>query len=133
MDQKILDVDIDYHEFLELTTAKPLATYNGISDKNTTAISMSHYGKGLAVYVGIPAKETVISTLIQTLCADTITLSHLPQGIVSRPVGNDGVLYINTTGKEKTIPVSGHGYFSGKDFDKELTLPAYEVEIIFPA
>lgn len=132
MDQKILDVNVDYHEFLELTTASSLAVYDGASAKNTTAISMNHYGKGLAVYVGIPAKETLISTLIRTLCADTIAFSSLPQGIVSRPVRNDGILYINTTGKEKKIPVSGRGYFSGKNLENELVLPAYEVEIVLP-
>lgn len=132
MNQKILDVDVDYHEFLELTTARSLAIYSGISDKNTTAISINHYGEGTAVYVGIPAKETLISTLMQVLCANTVTASSLPQGIVSRPVKNNGILYINTTGKEKTVPVSGHGYFSGKDIEGTLILPAYEVEIVLP-
>lgn len=133
MDKRTLDVNVDYHEFLELITASPLAVYNGTSDKNTTVISCNHYGNGLAVYVGVPAKEALISTLMQTLCNDTITVSPLPHGIVSRPIGKDGVLYINTTGKEKTIPASGRSYFSGKNLDGGLILPAYEVEIVFPA
>lgn len=132
INSKTLDIDINYHEFLELTTASSLAIYENVFDKNTTAISCNHYGKGLAVYAGVPAEEKLISTLIRTLCADTITLSSLPQGIVSRPTGNNGVLYINTTGEEKSLSVSGRGYFSEKNLEKELILPAYEVEIILP-
>lgn len=121
---------IDYHEFLELTTAETLASYQGADSPMTTAISCNSYGKGKAIYVGVPADDGMLRKLLEKVCGMGPVFPELPRGVVARNLASGETLYVNTTWEEVTFPGKGHGMLSGNHWDGEVRLPAYEVEIL---
>lgn len=132
MNGRDMNIDVGYHEFIELTTASQIASYSYTWQKNITAISCNQYGKGKAIYVGVPANESLICALIQKYCSSGLHSLNVPSGIVARELDNGSTLYINTTNKDISIPCTGYGIFTKRNYQDKITIPAYEVEIITP-
>lgn len=122
--------EINYHEFLELTTAQPLVEYEGAEGPFTTAISCNPYGKGKAIYVGVPADEKMLRKLLEDVCAIQPAFNGLPLGIAARALDEDKTLYVNTTREPLTFPGEGRGLFTGKEYKGQVCLPPYEVELL---
>ena len=122
--------EINYHEFLELTTAQPLVEYEGAEGPFTTAISCNPYGKGKAIYVGVPADEKMLRKLLEDVCAIKPAFNGLPLGIAARALDEDKTLYVNTTREPLTFPGEGRGLFTGKEYKGQVCLPPYEVELL---
>jgi len=129
LNDKELSAQIDYHEYLELTTADSIGYYLNCNNKNPTAVTCNRYGQGKAIYVGIPAEEEIIRELIETQ-SHVLIPQNLPHGIVYRQLNSGYSIYINMSSSEKVIPVSGYGVLSGVHYNDNLTLPAYQVDII---
>lgn len=123
---------VNYHEFLELTTAEALACYKGGSSSWPTAVSCNTYGKGEAIYMGVPADEKLLQILLEKGCGIGPGFPELPRGIAARKLENGKTLYVNTTPEEIAFPASGYGIFTGKRHQNMLRLPAYEVELLEP-
>lgn len=122
--------EINYHEFLELTTAQPLVEYEGAEGPFTTAISCNPYGKGKAIYVGVPADKKMLRKLLEDVCAIQPAFNGLPLGIAARALDEDKTLYVNTTREPLTFPGEGRGLFTGKEYKGQVCLPPYEVELL---
>ena len=122
--------EINYHEFLELTTAQTLVEYEGAEGPFTTAISCNPYGKGKAIYVGVPADEKMLRKLLEDVCAIKPAFNGLPLGIAARALDEDKTLYVNTTREPLTFPGEGRGLFTGKEYKGQVCLPPYEVELL---
>lgn len=123
---------INYHEFLELTTAQSLADYVGTDGPLTTAISCNAYGKGKAIYVGVPAEDGLLRKLLEKACGILPAFPQLPKGVVARTVESGETLYVNTTPEEVVFPAEGRSLFTGETRQGEVRLPAYEVELLEP-
>lgn len=122
--------EINYHEFLELTTAQPLVEYEGAEGPFTTAISCNPYGKGKAIYAGVPADEKMLRKLLEDVCAIKPAFNGLPLGIAARALDEDKTLYVNTTREPLTFLGEGRGLFTGKEYKGQVCLPPYEVELL---
>ena len=81
---------INYHEFLELTTAQSLADYVGTDSPLTTAISCNAYGKGKAIYVGVPAEDGLLRKLLEKACGILPAFPELPEGSGGQNCGERG-------------------------------------------
>lgn len=128
-----LHVKIDYHEFLEPTTAEPIAHYTGADLEPGAAVTCNRYGEGLAVYTGIPANEKLLTELIRRFdTAGDFVSPAVPAGIVTRALEGDRQIYINTMESEVQIPITreAKGVLSGKSYAGELLLAPYDVDII---
>jgi beta-galactosidase len=123
---------IGFYEVLEPRTAKSLATFTNIPDK-AEAITINNYGKGRAIYVAVPAQMSVLAPLVRGLYAD-LGLEKgpdTPAGVYARVV--DGrTLYVNTTGEEKILPVTGsrRGLISGTAYQGIVRLKPYDADLI---
>lgn len=124
------DINVNYHEYLQLTTAYPIAEYSSYPENYSAAVTCNDYGKGKAIYTGIPANEKLIKKLLSTFYPLYGTLPTIPAGIVTRELNEKAILLINTTGHEIDIAVSGTGFLSGKMFEDFVPLAPYEVEIV---
>jgi len=127
----ILDLSIDYYEILEPTTAKALATFTNL-ESELPAVSINAYGKGLAVYVAVPAQFELMQALLNYFYAQHEVKKgpETPLGVIARQVG-EYVLYVNTTSSEQNVSLAtpGEGVLTGRTYDSSLVLDPYEVEI----
>ncbi|WP_270659808.1 beta-galactosidase [Enterococcus thailandicus] len=126
------NLNIDYHEFLEVTNAETLAEYIGIDEDRKAAVTSNFYGQGRAIYVGIPANEQLISKILDELEVGTITNTDLPRGIVSRPLNHDSQIFINTTSQTIEIPIKRPGIelLTQSKVDNFSVIKPYDVKII---
>ena len=120
---------VNYHEFLEPVTAQTLAVYQGGTRPGCAAVTCNSWGKGKAVYVGVPADESLLRLLLERLCGMGPAFPELPRGVAARSLGEGAILYVNTTPAELSFPAAGKGLLGGRDVSGTLTLPPYEAEV----
>jgi beta-galactosidase len=129
---KIEKSSIGFYEVLEPHTAKPVATFTNTPEKSP-AISVNGYGKGRAIYVGVPAQMSVLAPLVRGLYANLNIGKgpETPSGVYARAV-EGRTLYVNTTGEEKTVPIAGrkHGIISGTSYEGVIRLKPYDADLV---
>ncbi len=129
-------------EFLQPTTARPLAFYNHPVYDIYPAIVQNHSGKGMMTYMGTIPSESIMKNIVMTALAERNILGVdylLPASIkVKHGVSNSGKnlhFYYNFSSTEKTFPYT---YRDGVNLltnvplgrGKDLTLKAWDVAVI---
>lgn len=123
--------DVNYHEYLELTTAHSLAEYSFYPDQYFAAVTCNNYENGKAIYTGIPADEKLIRKLISEFYPSYSSVPVFPSGIVARKLDQETMLLINTTNCIITISASGSGFLSGKTFTDSIVMEPYGADVIY--
>ena len=117
---------------LEPRTAKPIATFTNTPEKSP-AITVNKYGQGRAIYVAVPAQMSVLAPLVRSLYTDLGIQKgpETPAGVYAR-VDEGRTLYVNTTGEEKAVPVTGtkHGIITGESYDGTIRLKPYDADLV---
>jgi len=103
-------------------------------DKDYPIITSNKYGKGRAIYIGLPAKGEVLNPLIDDL-VNQLSLKkgpEAPAGVMARYIDKEHILYLNTGGEPKEIQLKGkaHSVLFGKNYTGNFTIPPYEPEFI---
>lgn len=124
--------DVNYHEYLEPTTARVLGEYAGDWNPLRAAVTVNPWGKGQAVYVGVPAREELLAALLEKLCGLGPAFPEAPKGVAARSLAGGAVLYVNTTGRAAAVPARGEALLTGAPCHGQLTLPPYGVEAVLP-
>ncbi len=121
-----------FYEVLEPRTAKSLATFTNTPEKSP-AITVNVFGKGRAIYVAMPSQMSVLAPLVRSLYRELAIERgpETPSGVYARVV-EGRTLYVNTTGKEKTVTVSGskHGMISGAIYQDTIRLKPYDADLV---
>jgi beta-galactosidase len=131
-DGEMEKASIGFYEVLEPGTARTLATFENTPEKSP-AITVNQYGKGQAIYVGVPAQMSILAPLVRTLYGK-LGIERgpaTPPGVYARVV-EGRTLYVNTTGQPKSISVQGsrHGLISGRTYDGMVQLNSYDADLI---
>jgi len=103
-------------------------------DKDYPIMTVNKYGKGRAIYVGLPAKREVLDGLVDDLI-DELGIKkgpEVPSGVMARQIDKNHFLYLNVSGEPKEIPVKGNSrsILFDKDYTGKFTLAPYEPEFI---
>jgi beta-galactosidase len=103
-------------------------------DKDYPIITSYKYGKGRAIYVGLPAIGEILNPLLDDLISE-LNLKRgpeVPAGVMARQIDNKHLLYLNITGEPKTIPLKGnsHSLLFEKNYIGNITIAPYEPEFI---
>ena len=133
---KIGDEDIKgsigHYEVLEPSTAQVQARFTNV-DGTPPAITVNNFGKGRAIYVATPAQPQIMRPLYRQLYASLGIAPgpKTPDGVYAREV-EGRVLYVNTTGGAKEIPIDGamKGVLSGKQYAGTLRLEPLGVDLL---
>ncbi len=127
-----IDTEVHHYEVLEPSTASVVARFTNTAD-HTPAITINKFGKGNAIYLATESNPSAIGPLMNYL----YTVSGIqpgprtPEGVYARVV--DGrTLYVNTTGKEKRIPITGvkKGIISNRVFEETVVLGPMGADLI---
>ena len=103
-------------------------------DKDYPVITMNKYGKGVAIYIGLPADKAVLDPVIDDLIKNLAIKKgpEVPDGILARQIDAKHILYLNTNKNAAEIRVKGavKGILTGKTYTDSFTLPSEEPELI---
>lgn len=125
--------EMTYYEVIEPHKAKVRATFSNTVEESP-AVTENQYGEGKAIYVAMPANLSFLQALLHSLYPSLgIQLGPVtPAGVFARDLEEGISLYVNTTSMEQTIQLntSGDGLLSGLSYKDDVSLDAYEVELI---
>lgn len=103
-------------------------------DKEYPIMTINRYGKGRAIYVGLPANGDVLNPLLDELINELGIRKgpEVPSGVMARQVGKNRYLYLNVSGEPKEIPVKGKSksILFDKTYSGNFTLAPFEPEFI---
>lgn len=120
-------------DIVEPTSASVLANITSV-DKDYTIITSNKYGKGRAIYIGLPAKAEVLNPLLDDLISELSIKKgpDVPTGIMARPIDNNHMLYLNISGERKEIQMKGksRSIIFDKDYNGSFTIAPFEPEFI---
>jgi len=97
-------------------------------------MTSNKYGKGRAIYVGLPANGNVLGGLVDDLI-DELGIKKgpdVPSGIIARQIDKNHMLYLNVSGETKEIQMKGNSrsILFDKDYNGNFTIAPYESEFI---
>jgi len=103
-------------------------------DKDYPIITSNKFGKGRAIYIGLPANEAVLNPLLDDLINELSIKKgpDVPKGVMARQIDKNHFLYLNVTGEPKEIPSKGKSksILFDKDYNGNFTVAPYEPEFI---
>lgn len=119
-------------DVIELKGAETLGTIVSL-DKDYPIITSNRYGKGRAIYVGLPAGG-VLDPLVGDLINDLSIKKgpEVPEGVMARFIDNKHILYLNISGEPKQIRLNGKSksILFDKNYSDSFLLQPYEPEFV---
>jgi len=103
-------------------------------DKDYPIMTSNKYGKGRAIYVGLPADASVLNPLVDELI-DRLSIKKgpkVPSGVMARQIDKNHYLYLNVTGEPKIITLGqkSKSLLYDKEYIDDITIPSFEPEFI---
>jgi beta-galactosidase len=103
-------------------------------DKDYPIITSHKYGRGTAIYLGLPAKGALMEQLIDDLTTSLPIKKGpaVPEGVMSRFIDKSHILYLNLTGKPQTIDPKqpSRSILFDKEYTGSFSLQPFEPEFI---
>jgi beta-galactosidase len=140
-DQRSLDFDLDgraietnahRYEVLEPSTAKVVARFTNTPD-HSPALTINQFGKGNAIYLATESNVSAMGPVLDYVykLAGVERGPQTPEGVFARVV-EGRTLYVNTTGQEKKIPITGskRGILSNRVYDGVVVLGPQQADLI---
>ncbi|HEY5508110.1 MAG TPA: beta-galactosidase trimerization domain-containing protein, partial [Paludibacter sp.] len=103
-------------------------------DKDYPIMTSNKFGKGRAIYVGLPADGSILNPLLDELIVDLGIKKgpDVPSGVMARQIDKNHYLYLNVSGEPKEIPLKGKAksILFDKNYDGNFKIAPYEPEFI---
>lgn len=130
---KTIDTESSRFDIVEPKGAEVIGSLTSL-DKDYPIMTLNKYGKGRAIYVGLPAKSEVLNPLLEDLIEelDIKKGPEVPSGVTARQIDQNHFLYLNVSGDPKEIPVkrNSRSILFDKDYTGKFTLAPFEPEFI---
>lgn len=118
---------------IEPRGAEVLASITSL-DKDYPIITTNNYGKGKAIFVGLPANESLLNLLLDNLINELNIKKgpDVPSGIMARQIDENHFLYLNVTGEPKEIKFTAKSksILFNKSYEGNFIVQPYEPEFI---
>jgi beta-galactosidase len=103
-------------------------------DKDYPIMTFNKYGKGRAIYIGLPARGEILGPLLDDLIRELSIKKgpDVPDGVMARQIDNSHILYLNMSSTPKKIELKGKSksILFDKDYADEFTIESFEPEFI---
>ena len=120
-------------DIIEPKSAEILGSITSL-DKDYPIITSNKFGKGKAIYVGLPAKGEVLDLLLDELITELGIKRGpiVPNGVMARQIDEKHYLYLNVSGEAKEIQLKGNlkSILYNKEYSNMFTVAPYEPEFI---
>ncbi len=130
---KAIDTESARFDIVEPKGAEVIGSLTSLG-KDYPIMTLNKFGKGKAIYVGLPANGDVLNPLIDELINELGIKKgpEVPSGVMARQIDKSHFLYLNVSGEPKEIPVKGNSrsILFDKDYTGKFTLAPYEPEFI---
>lgn len=128
-----LDTESARYDVIQPRGCSVIGTITSL-DQDYPVITSNDYGKGKAIYVGLPARGEVLDPLVDDLISE-LSISRgpsVPAGVMARNIDDNHVLYLNPTDKPQTIEIDRNAtsVLYGKDYSGSFTIPPFEPDFI---
>jgi beta-galactosidase len=130
---KAIDTESSRFDIIEPKGAEIIGSLTSL-DKDYPIMTSNKYGKGRAIYVGLPANGNVLNPLLDELISELSIKKgpDVPSGVMARQIDKSHFLYLNVSGESKEIQMKGnsHSILFDKDYNGNFTIAPYEPELI---
>lgn len=130
---KLVDVESARYDVVDPKGAEAIAQITSLN-KDYPIITANKYGKGKAIYVGLPANGNLLGGLFDDLIAELGVRKGpiVPSGVMARQIDDKHFLYLNVSGEAREIKMSGKSksLLFDKDYTGNIILAPYEPEFI---
>ncbi|KJF43947.1 beta-galactosidase [Draconibacterium sediminis] len=130
---KPLDTETARFDLIDLKGAEVIGRLTSL-DKDYPIMTVNKYGKGRAIYIGLPAKGEVLGALLDDLIIELGIEKGpvVPAGIMARQIDKNHFLYLNVSGEPKEIQMNGKSksLLFDKEYTGNFTIAPYEPEFI---
>ena len=130
---KTIDTESSRFDVVDPEGAEVIGSLTSL-DKDYPIMTSNKFGKGRAIYVGLPANGDVLNPLVDELINDLGIKKgpEVPSGVMARQIDQNHFLYLNVSGDPKEIPVKGNSrsILFDKDYVGNFKLAPYEPEFI---
>jgi beta-galactosidase len=130
---KTMDKESARFDIIESKGAEIIGRITSL-DKDYPIMTSNKYGKGRAIYVGLPANSGALDSLIDDLITELSIKKgpDVPQGVMARQIDKNHILYLNVSGEPKEIQMKGssRSILYDKDYKGNFTIAPYEPEFI---
>jgi beta-galactosidase len=103
-------------------------------DKNYPIITSNKFGKGRAIYIGLPVRGEILNPILDELISELSIKKgpETPQNVMARFIDSKHVLYLNVSNELKVIELKGksRSILLDKDYTDKFTIEPYEPEFI---
>lgn len=130
---KAVETESARFDIIDAKSAKVLGQITSL-DKDYPAMTLNKFGKGQAIYVGLPAKGEVLGSLLDDLI-DELGIKKgpdVPSGIMARQIDEKHYLYLNVSAETKEIKMGSKSksILFDKEYNGNFTIAPYEPEFI---
>ena len=130
---KAINTESSRFDVIEPKGAETLGSITSL-DKDYPIIISNKYGKGRAIYVGLPAKVDILNLLLDELSNELSIKKgpEVPTGVMARQIDRNHVLYLSVSGELKKIRVKGklRSILFDKDYLDEFIIKPFEPDFI---
>jgi beta-galactosidase len=131
---KAVDTQSARFDVIDLKGAEIIGSITSL-DKDYPIMTVNKYGKGRAIYVGLPADGNVLNPLLDELIVELGIKKgpDVPSGVMARQIDKNHYLYLNVTGEPKTITLErkSKSILYDKEYAGDITISPYEPEFIY--
>jgi beta-galactosidase len=130
---KAINTESTRFDIIDLKGAEVLGKLTSL-DKDYPIMTSNNFGKGRAIYVGLPAKGEVLGALLDDLIIELNIKKgpDVPSGVMARQIDGNHFLYMNVSGQPKEIQMKekSRSILFDKDYSGNFTIAPYEPEFI---
>ena len=130
---KDIETESPRYDVIESKGAEVIGSITSL-DKDYPIITSYKYGKGKAFYIGLPARDEVLSPMIDDLIKELSIKKgpEVPDSVMARQIDKNHFLYLNMSGEPKKIQMKGNSrsILFDKDYLGNFTIAPYEPEFI---
>jgi beta-galactosidase len=130
---KAINTESVRFDVIDLKGAEILGRITSL-DRDYPIITSNKYGKGRAIYIGLPTKGEVLNPLIEELISELSIKKgpEVPPDVMARFIDSNHILYLNVSSEPKVIEMKGmsRSILSDKNYSDKFTIKPYEPEFI---